>query len=421
MRNCDLVIVGGGPAGLAAAIAAKEKGIDDILIIERDERLGGILNQCIHNGFGLHTFQEELTGPEYAHRFICQVQKLGISYLTGTMVLDISPGKVVMMMNRTDGIVQIQAKAIVLAMGCRERPRGALNIPGYRPMGIYSAGTAQRLVNVDGFLPGKEVVILGSGDIGLIMARRMTLEGARVKVVAELMPYSGGLKRNIVQCLDDFGIPLKLRHTVVDIKGKQQLEGVILAEVDEKGKPIPGTEEEYVCDTLLLSCGLIPENELSRSMGICMNPVTNGPVVDESLESNLPGVFACGNVLHVHDLVDYVSEEAKCAGENAAAYIRGELKEREEQAIKIEPQDGVRYTVPATIEPKRMRDKEKNRFRVGNVYRNCYISVYQGEKRIIHRKKQIVTPGEMEEVIIEKAKLEECGNIDKIIVALETM
>lgn len=421
MRNCDLVIVGGGPAGLAAAIAAKEKGIDDILIVERDERLGGILNQCIHNGFGLHTFQEELTGPEYAHRFICQVQKLGISYLTGTMVLDISPGKVVMMMNRTDGIVQIQAKAIVLAMGCRERPRGALNIPGYRPMGIYSAGTAQRLVNVDGFLPGKEVVILGSGDIGLIMARRMTLEGARVKVVAELMPYSGGLKRNIVQCLDDFGIPLKLRHTIVDIKGKQQLEGVILAEVDEKGKPIPGTEEEYVCDTLLLSCGLIPENELSRSMGICMNPVTNGPVVDESLESNLPGVFACGNVLHVHDLVDYVSEEAKCAGENAAAYIRGELKEREEQAIKIEPQDGVRYTVPATIEPKRMRDKVKIRFRVGNVYRNCYISVYLGEKRIIHRKKQIVTPGEMEEVIIEKAKLEECGNIDKIIVALETM
>ncbi|MCI6534181.1 MAG: FAD-dependent oxidoreductase [Lachnospiraceae bacterium] len=421
MRNCDLVIVGGGPAGLAAAIAAKEKGIDDILIIERDERLGGILNQCIHNGFGLHTFQEELTGPEYAHRFICQVQKLGISYLTGTMVLDISPGKVVMMMNRTDGIVQIQAKAIVLAMGCRERPRGALNIPGYRPMGIYSAGTAQRLVNVDGFLPGKEVVILGSGDIGLIMARRMTLEGARVKVVAELMPYSGGLKRNIVQCLDDFGIPLKLRHTVVDIKGKQQLEGVILAEVDEKGKPIPGTEEEYVCDTLLLSCGLIPENELSRSMGICMNPITNGPVVDESLESNLPGVFACGNVLHVHDLVDYVSEEAKCAGENAAAYIRGELKEREEQAIKIEPQDGVRYTVPATIEPKRMRDKVKIRFRVGNVYRNCYISVYLGEKRIIHRKKQIVTPGEMEEVIIEKAKLEEFCNIDKIRVALETM
>ena len=421
MRNCDLVIVGGGPAGLAAAIAAKEKGIDDILIIERDERLGGILNQCIHNGFGLHTFQEELTGPEYAHRFICQVQKLGISYLTGTMVLDISPRKVVMMMNRTDGIVQIQAKAIVLAMGCRERPRGALNIPGYRPMGIYSAGTAQRLVNVDGFLPGKEVVILGSGDIGLIMARRMTLEGARVKVVAELMPYSGGLKRNIVQCLDDFGIPLKLRHTVVDIKGKQQLEGVILAEVDEKGKPIPGTEEEYVCDTLLLSCGLIPENELSRSMGICMNPVTNGPVVDESLESNLPGVFACGNVLHVHDLVDYVSEEAKCAGENAAAYIHGELKNRDGKEIKIATEGGVRYTVPATIEPKRMRDKVKIRFRVGNVYRNCYICVYLGEQRIIHRKKQIVTPGEMEEVIVEKAKLEECGNIDKIIVALETM
>ena len=421
MRNCNLVIVGGGPAGIAAAIAAREKGIEDILIVERDERLGGILNQCIHNGFGLHTFQEELTGPEYAYRFICQVRDMGIPYLTETMVLDISPDKVVTIMNRTEGIVEIQAKAIILAMGCRERPRGALNIPGYRPMGIYSAGTAQRLANVDGYLPGKEVVILGSGDIGLIMARRMTLEGAKVKVVAELMPYSGGLKRNIVQCLEDFGIPLKLRHTVIDIKGKQRLEGVILAEVDEKGKPIPGTEEEYTCDTLLLSCGLIPENELSKSMGICMNPVTNGPVVDESLESNLSGVFACGNVLHVHDLVDFVSEEAKCAGENAAAYIRGELKGRGKKEIKIEAKGGIRYTVPAMIEPNRMRDKMKVRFRVGNVYRNCYIGVYFGEQRIIRRKKQIAIPGEMEEVTIEKAKLEEYGNVDTIRISLETV
>ena len=377
------------------------------------------MNQCIHNGFGLHTFQEELTGPEYAYRFICQVKELEIPCLTGTMVLDITPEKIITIMNRKDGVVQLQAKSIILAMGCRERPRGALNIPGYRPMGIYSAGTAQRLVNVDGYLPGKEVVILGSGDIGLIMARRMTLEGAKVKVVAELMPYSGGLKRNIVQCLDDFGIPLKLRHTVVDIKGKKKLEGVTLAEVDEKGKPVPGTEEYYSCDTLLLSCGLIPENELSREMGIAMNPVTNGPIVDESLESSISGVFVCGNVLHVHDLVDFVSEEAKCAGENAADYIQGKLSKVERDPVPVEVEGGIRYTVPASVAPERMRDKVKIRFRTGNVYRDCYISVYLDENRIQRKKKQIVTPGEMEEVILEKTKIEENGRPGKIRIVLE--
>ncbi|MBO5246296.1 MAG: FAD-dependent oxidoreductase [Eubacterium sp.] len=420
MNSYDIVIIGGGPAGLAAAAAAKREGIDSILILERDTQLGGILNQCIHNGFGLHTFKEELTGPEYAQRFIDQIEELKIEYKLNTMVMDITSEKEITAMNRTDGLFHIQAKSIVLAMGCRERSRGALNIPGYRPAGVYSAGTAQRLVNIEGFMPGREVVILGSGDIGLIMARRMTLEGAKVKVVAELMPYSGGLKRNIVQCLDDFGIPLKLSHTVVDIKGKERLEGITLAQVDERGKPIPGTEEEYTCDTLLLSCGLIPENEISRSIGVDMEPITSGPIVNESLETSVEGIFACGNVLHVHDLVDFVSEEAAAAGRNAAAYVKagGTLGEKSKE-IPLIATDGVRYTVPKMLHINRMADEQIVRFRVGAVYKNCYISAYLNGERIIHRKRQIMAPGEMEEIKLKKEQLEAFEGLENITVKIE--
>lgn len=420
MSSYDIVIIGGGPAGLAAAASAKENGIDRILILERDRELGGILNQCIHNGFGLHTFKEELTGPEYAKRFIDKVKELDIEYKLNTIVMDISSDKVVTAMNRTDGLFKINAKSVILAMGCRERSRGALNIPGYRPAGIYSAGTAQRLVNIEGFMPGRNVVILGSGDIGLIMARRMTLEGANVKVVAELMPFSGGLKRNIVQCLDDFGIPLKLSHTVVAVKGKERLTGITLAEVDSHGKPIPGTEEDYECDTLLLSCGLIPENEISRSIGVDMNPVTSGPCVNESLETSIDGVFACGNVLHVHDLVDYVSEEAASAGKNAARYIKNNCRmSGSGKEIPINAIDGVRYTVPKTIHVSNMEEELTVRFRVGAVYKNCYISAYLNDQRIIHRKRPIMAPGEMEEVKLQKSLLEVMKDLEEITIKIE--
>lgn len=414
MKAYDIVVIGGGPAGLAAAAAARKSGIKSILILERDKELGGILNQCIHNGFGLHTFKEELTGPEYARRFIDEVEALGIEYYLNTMVIDLSAEKVVTAMNREEGLFKLQAGAIILAMGCRERSRGSLNIPGYRPAGIFSAGTAQRLVNMEGFMPGRRVVILGSGDIGLIMARRMTYEGAKVLVVAELMPYSGGLKRNIVQCLNDFDIPLKLSHTVVEIRGQERLEGVTIAAVDQGGKPIPGTEEDYVCDTLLLSVGLIPENELSRGMGVELDPVTSGPAVNESLETNIGGVFACGNVLHVHDLVDYVSEEACQAGYNAARYIRGELCKDSGFEVRLISDGGVRYTVPKTIDVNRMADELTVRFRVGNVYQNCYIDVFFDGERVLHRRRQVVAPGEMEEVKLKKEKLASYPNLKNI-------
>lgn len=417
--NTKIAIIGGGPAGLAAAIAAKEAGVEDVLVIERDSVLGGILNQCIHNGFGLHTFKEELTGPEYAARFIEKAKALNVEALTETIVTDISKDKVITAMSRDKGIFTIKADAVILAMGCRERPRGALNTPGYRPAGIYSAGTAQRYVNIEGKMPGKEVVILGSGDIGLIMARRMTLEGAKVHAVAEIMPYSGGLKRNIVQCLDDFNIPLKLSTTVIDIGGKNRVESVTLAKVDSKNKPIPGTEETIKCDTLLLSCGLLPENELSSQLGVDLSPVTGGAKVDESLETDIEGVFACGNVLHVHDLVDYVSKEASEAGRHAAEYVQGKNRNASEEPINIETGNGVRYTVPVCVRKSRLEDLLTIRFRVANVYKNCEIAVYLGEKCIQRRKKQICAPGEMEQVILKKADIEAMNAGETIKVAIE--
>ena len=403
MEYHALIILGGGPAGLAAALAAREAGVEDILILERDRALGGILNQCIHNGFGLHTFQEELTGPEYAARYARQVLDAGIACQLDTMVLSLSPERVVTAISPA-GLRQMQAGAVVLAMGCRERPRGALNIPGFRPAGIYSAGTAQRLVNLEGKLPGRDAVILGSGDIGLIMARRMTLEGAKVHAVAELLPYSGGLKRNIVQCLEDFGIPLLLSHTVVRIEGRERVTAVVLAQVDDQRRPIPGTEQTYPCDTLLLSCGLIPENELSRGAGVALDAVTGGPVVDQGLETSIPGVFACGNVLHVHDLVDFVSQEAALAGRQAASYLQAPRPAGRTVAVK--PGPGVRYVVPQFLDPAAMDGPVTLRFRVAAPARRCAVTLTQDGRTIQRKKRPVVAPGEMESLEISARELQ---------------
>lgn len=392
----NLVIIGGGPAGMSAAVSAYEAGERDILILEREEHLGGILKQCIHNGFGLHRFGEELTGPEYAYRYEKRVEEYGISYKTDTTVLDITQDKKITAMNREDGVFVIEAKAIILAMGCRERPRGALNIAGTRPAGIYSAGTAQKLVNLKGYMPGKDVVILGSGDIGLIMARRMTLEGAKVHAVCELMPYSGGLARNIEQCLHDFDIPLYLSHTVVEIKGRERVEGVTIAEVDERRKSIAGTERFIPCDTLLLSVGLIPENELTKTAGISLDRVTNGAEVDQNRQTSCEGVFACGNVLHVHDLVDYVSEEAEIAGKAACEYIKNGCHRT--QNTEMTTDGNIRYTVPQKITD---AEDVKVYFRVGNVMRKVTLNVYADGKIIYTKKMPKAAPGEMISVLLK--------------------
>jgi len=397
----DLVIIGGGPAGMSAAIAAYKSGLRDILILERDSALGGILQQCIHNGFGLHKFGEELTGPEYAWKYERQIHELKIPYKLNTMVLDVSDDKVITATNTEEGIFQIKAKAIILAMGCRERPRGALNIAGSRPAGIYSAGTAQKYVNIKGYMPGKEVVILGSGDIGLIMARRMTLEGANVKAVCEIMPYSGGLPRNIRQCLDDFNIPLKLSHTVTQVHGKERVEGVTISQVDEKRNVIAGTEEYIPCDTLLLSVGLIPENELTKTAGIDLDRVTGGAYTDQNRQTSVEGIFACGNVLHVHDLVDYVSEEAEIAGKSAAEYIQNGASK--DVSIKINTDGKIRYTVPQLVTQKK---DVSVFFRVGNVYDNVVLKVKNSASEVVYSKKMLkAVPATMESVTIKAQAL----------------
>ena len=400
VEKVDVLVVGAGPAGMAAAIAAKEAGVDNILVLEREANMGGILRQCIHNGFGLHRFKEELTGPEYAQRDIDKVKELGIEVRCGTTVLSIDENRFVTAVSKEKGIQLFEAGALILAMGCRERPRGALATPGTRCAGIYSAGTAQKFVNLEGYMPGKRVVILGSGDIGLIMARRMTLQGAKVLACVELMPYSSGLNRNIVQCLHDYDIPLLLSHTVIDIQGKERLTGVTVAEVDAKRQPIPGTEQHFDCDTLLLSVGLLPENELTRQADVEMSNLTSGAVVDDTMQTSKEGIFACGNVLHVHDLVDFVSAESFKAGKAAAAYVQG--KKRTGRYVSVKDGDGVRGVVPQKLLiPDEAAESVQIMFRPAGVYENAYIRVTDGELELIKQKKRILTPGEMAELVLK--------------------
>jgi len=406
MQHYEVVVVGGGPAGLAAAIEARKNGAESVVVLERDRELGGILQQCIHHGFGLVVFNEELTGPEYAERFIDELMNLGIEYRLETMVLEVNDDKTIRAISPHDGMIEIQAKAVVLNMGCRERTRGAIAIPGFRPAGVFSAGTAQRFVNMEGYMVGKRVVILGSGDIGLIMARRMSLEGAKVLAVAEIMPYSGGLTRNIVQCLHDYDIPLYLSHTITEVRGKDRVEGVTIAEVDENRKPMTGTEKHYDCDTLLLSVGLIPENELSRGAGIQLDPVTGGPIVNEAMETSVPGIFAAGNVVHVHDLVDWVTEESRRAGAYAARYVQDKLV-ADASVIAARPGNGIGYVVPHKVRPENLDDKLAIFMRVKQVFHDAKLVVKADGEVVYSRKKRHMAPGEMEIVQIDAQKLKD--------------